>query len=517
MRFRNTQLLTGIAVILAVAGISWGQEPGIGIGGGSLEQLTRPLAGAAQRASSSHEDLEKNGDARSIDPGATLVLLDTEGPGIVTHIWNTVGTTDPFHGRNLVLRVYYDHANKPSVVAPLGDFFGIGHGAWRDLVSVPVTVTSAGRSRSCFWRMPFQKAIRITVTNDSDIKVDSFYYYVDWLKLESLPEDTLYFHALYRQEHPVQSDGHYLIADIQGRGQYVGTVLSAHQMETGWFGEGDDFFYVDGEALPRLRGTGTEDYFCDAWGFREFCAPWNGVPVYEGVITGDRVSAYRWHVQDPIPFQRSLRVEFEHRGSVYNDRGSLTDFEVGGFLNRRDWYSSVAFWYQAPPAALDDTLPPPAQRVAPYHIYKATDLTFRGDPPILILPADPAVLYAPGVAKAQLEFDLALEKDGRYRLDAVLYHTLMSGTWRVLLDDKPLGPTLDLNAAGADFRWVFLDTLDLKAGMHTLRFECVEESVNRIRALAPKFNLFGVAAISLLRLEDMEGFQQVLKEKTGKQ
>jgi len=506
----------GVIALLSASGMAGGQEPGGNGGGELLDQLTRPIAGLAQRASSSHEDLQKNGDAKSIAPGETLVLLDTEGPGIVTHIWNTVGTMDPFHGRNLVLRVYYDHAEKPSVIAPLGDFFGIGHGAWRDLISVPVTVTSAGRSRQCFWRMPFRKAIRITVTNDADIKVDSFYYYVDWIKVESLPEDTLYFHAMYRQEHPVGVEGNYLIADIRGRGQYVGTVLSVHQMETGWFGEGDDFFYIDGEPQPRLRGTGTEDYFCDAWGFREFCAPWNGVPIYEGVVTGDRVTAYRWHVQDLILFQTSLRVEIEHRGSVYNDRGSLTDFEVGGFLNRRDWYSSVAFWYQTPPAALEEALPPPAQRIAPYRIFKAADLTYRGEPPILILPADPAVMYAPAIAKAWLEFDLSAEKDGRYRFDAVLYHTVMSGTWRALLDGVPLGKPLNLNAPGADFRWVFLDTLDLKAGKHVLRFECVEQSASEIRALAPKFNLLGVATISMLRLDDMEGFQQTLREKTGK-
>ena len=516
MMTSRTTLWAGVIALLAMSGTARSQETG---GNGNdivLDPLIRPIAAQAQRASSSHEDLQKNGDARSIAPGETLVLLDTEGPGIVTHIWNTVGTTDLFSGRNLVLRIYYDHAEKPSVVAPLGDFFGIGHGAWRDVISMPVTVTSGGRSRQCFWRMPFRKAIRITVTNDADIRVDSFYYYVDWLKVESLPEDTLYFHAAYRQEHPVQPEGNYLIADIRGRGQYVGTVLSVHQMETGWFGEGDDFFYMDGEPQPRLMGTGTEDYFGDAWGFREFCAPWNGVPIYEGVMTGDRVTAYRWHVQDPIPFQEALRLEIEHRGSVFNDRGGLTDFELGGFLDRHDWYSSVAFWYQTPPAALDDAMPPPAGRIAPHRVFKAADLVCRSEPPVLILPANIAVMYAPAVAKAWLEFDLPTVKDGRYRFDAVLYHTVMSGTWKATLDGTPLGKALDLNAPGADFRWVFLDTLDLKAGTHTLRFECMEESITGIRALAPKFNLLGVAAIAMLRLDDMEGFQQVLKEKTRK-
>lgn len=505
-----------LLVLLLIMGHSRGQSILGGESGSVLDQLTVPKAGQAQRASSSNERLDRNGDAKSIDPGATLVLLETDGPGMVTHIWNTVGTTDLFHGRNLVLRVYYDRAEKPCVVAPLGDFFGIGHGAWRDMTSIPVTVSSAGRSRTCFWRMPFREAIRITVTNDSPIKVDSFYYYVDWVKLENLPLDTLYFHAQYCQEHPVTSPDNYVIADIKGRGHYVGTVLSVHQMETGWFGEGDDFFYIDGEAEPRLRGTGTEDYFCDAWGFREFCAPWHGVPIYEGVVTGDRVTAYRWHVQDPVSFQKSLRVEIEHRGSVFNDKGSLTDFEVGGFLDRRDWFSSVAYWYQTPPALLDDTLPPPEKRVAPYKIFKASDLTYRSEPPILILPADPALLYMPGVPKAQIEFDLPVEKEGRYRLDAVLYHTVMSGTWQATLDDQPFGKPVTLNAPGADFRWVFLDTKDLKAGNHVLRFTCEEGSLASVRALAPKFNLFGVGAISLLRLEDMDGFQYALKESARK-
>lgn len=476
---------------------------------GMLGDLTRQVAGEARRASSSNEDLTQNGDARSIAPGGTLTLLEAEGPGEVTHFWNTIGSKDFFHGRSIVLRIYYDGADKPSVESPIGDFFGVGHGAYKDFTSLPVTVSSTGRARTCYWHMPFRKSIKMTVTNESAaIKCDSFYYYVDWRKLDSLPEDTLYFHAHYRQGFPAVPGQHYTILDTKGRGQYVGTVYSVMQMETGWFGEGDDFFFIDGAETPQLRGTGTEDYFNDAWGFREFSTPFHGVTLYEGVLPGDRVTAYRWHIQDPIPFKTGLRLEIEHKGSVYNPTGSITDFELGGFEDRSDWCSSVAFWYQYPPTTFDEPLPPADKRIPPVKVLPACLMTFRADPPLIVLPQDPFLMYGPNQAKASIEFDFDLDKDGRYRFDGVFMFGLMAGVWQPLLDGQKFGGVLDLYIGNADPRWVNLDTLDLKAGMHTLRFEAVEGGGAAHRALAPKFNVFGFAGLAVLRLEDMEGYQQ---------
>jgi hypothetical protein len=493
-------------IVVGCAFAAWPQGENL------LDDLTHRMDFEARRASSSNEDLARNGDAKHLDPLGTLVLLDADGPGQIAHFWNTLGSFDPFAGRALVLRIYYDGAEKPSVEAPLGDFFAMGHAAQKDLTSFPVTATSYGRSRTCWWRMPFRKHIKVTLTNDSPtIGLDSFYYYIDWRKLDSLPDDTPYFHAHYRQEFPAKP-GNYTLLDTHGRGHYVGTVYSVHQMESGWFGEGDDFFYIDGAAYPQLRGTGTEDYFNDAWGFREFCNPFNGVPLYEGVLAGDRVTAYRWHIQDPIPFKESLKVTIEHRGSIFNEQGGLTEMEMGSFEERADWVSSVAFWYQYPPAAFDEALPPVAQRTPPYRMLMGPELAWRADPPLLVVPAKPYLMYAPNMNKASIEFDFDADKDGRYRIDAILLHSLMSGIYQPLLDGKKIGGPLDLCIGNYDPMWHFLDLHDLKAGKHTLRFEGTGEDSPKARSVGPHLSLFGIAGISLLRLEDMPGYRQTLQQ-----
>lgn len=493
------------AVVLCLSWQGVGQEAGIT----DLDTLTRQQDYEARRASSSNEDLTRNGDARGIAKGESLILMDEQGPGVITHIWHTIGSYDLFHGRSLVLRVYYDGSDKPSVQSPLGDFFGIGHGAWRNLTSIPVMVTSYGRSRSCYWRIPFRQSIKITVTNESEAyDVDSFYYYVDWQKHERLPDDTAYFHARYRQEFPAKP-GNYTLLETQGHGHYVGTVLSAHQMETGWFGEGDDFFYIDGAETPQLRGTGTEDYFNDAWGFREFCAPYFGVPIYEGVLSGDRISVYRWHIPDPVPFKQSLRVVFEHRGSIFNDRASVTNMELGNFEERADWLSSVAFWYQYPPGGIEEPLPPVSQRVAPYRQIKGSELTYRADPPFLVMPMDPFLVYIPSVPNAKIELDFNVEQDGRYQVNGVLLYGILGGVYQVTLDGKPVGGPRDFVMGQFDPCWTSFDTHDLKAGTHTLKFEGVGAPSPNARALMPNLNGLGIASLVILRLDDMEGFLAV--------
>ena len=488
---------------LAAAAPCWGQN--------GLGDLTRQKTYESRRESSANPDLGKNGDAQHVDIGGTLTLMDADGPGIITHFWNTLGSYDPWAARSLVLRIYYDGNQKPSVESPLGDFFGVGFAAPKDFSSSPVAVSSRGRARTCYWHIPFRKHIKITLANEStEQDLDSFYYYIDWQKHETLPEDTAYFHARYRQASPAQP-GRYLLLDTQGQGHYAGTVYSAMQMETGWFGEGDDFFFIDGAEQPQFRGTGTEDYFCDAWGFREFATPYYGVTEYEGVLTGDRVSAYRWHIQDPIAFKKSLRVEIEHRGSIFNDKGTLANFELGGFEERADWVSSVAFWYQYPPAPWDEPLPPAAKRIPPYRLIPADKLVYRAKPDLLVLPQKPFLAYVPNTPEASIEFDFDLEKDGRYRLDAILLYSMMCGMFQPFLDGKKLGGPLNCVIEGYDPVWVPLEIHDLSAGKHTLRFEGLkEESPNR-RAVGPYFYMFGIAGISILRLDDMDGFQQTMR------
>ncbi len=471
-------------------------------GESSLLALTHLSDAQTRRVSSTSADLNSNGDSRVIKEGQTLVLAELTGPGAITHLWNTIASQDPFSGRSLVLRIYWDGMDKPSVESPLGDFFGVGHGAIANFHSLPVSVSSYGRSRTCLWRMPFRKSAKITLTNErrgfGDVEV---YYYVDWEKLPSLPEDKLYFHARYHQSFPA-TPGDYPILETKGRGNYVGTVYSVHQVKTGWFGEGDDHFYIDGEPKPSLCGTGTEDYFNDSWGFRPFAAPAHGVTLYEGVFAGDRVSAYRWHLTDPVRFQTALKVSIEHKGSTVTDAG----VKVSSSKERPDWLSSVAFWYQTPPVADQAPLAPATNRVAPYRVLPAKALTFRANPPTLVTREEEGLIYAPGKPDAEIEFDFEVSEPGRYQVAAVMILSLFSARYQPFLDREAIGPELDLCNSGEDWTWFSFDLHDLQPGKHTLKFEGRGASPNRRTKAPPRF-AFGMNSLILLRLEDMAGYK----------
>jgi len=285
-------------------------------------------------------------------PGETLVMADLTGPGVVDHIWLTVADNEYAWPRLVRLRVYYDGMKTPSVDVPLGDFFAVGHGYDRNVDSLPIRDTSYGRARNSYWSMPFRKSCRITVTDEGKRPVTMFYYHVDWQKHPSLPPDIAYFHGYYRQERPAVSGKYYEFLNIKGTGHYVGTVLNVIQAGIGWFGEGDDLFFVDGATKPQIYGTGTEDYLSDAWGLRVSTGPWSGTPVAEGELLGARLSGYRWHVPDPIPFTKSLWAGIEHAGWTYNDDGKPRS----SFEERPDYFSSAAFWYQT---GVNEDLPEP--------------------------------------------------------------------------------------------------------------------------------------------------------------
>ena len=483
--------------------------PAAGTGGalGALQQdhlqsVTQLPDFRSYRASSTDPNMAANGDMRGIEPGETLVLGDLEGPGVITHIWTTVASLDPFHGRSLVLRIYWDGAERPSVETPLGDFFGVGHGAAANFQSLPVAISSYGRARSCYWRMPFRKRARVTVTNESTYRTGSFYFYVDWQKHPKLSDEVAYFHAQYRQAMPAEP-GDYTILETTGHGQYVGTVYSVHQTKVGWFGEGDDRFYVDGEEVPSIQGTGTEDYFGDAWGFRKFSTPFHGVSLWEGYFPGDRCTAYRWHLADPIAFQKSLKVTIEHKGSIFDQASGL---QTASFVDRPDWISSVAFWYQSPAVGFDRPLPPAAKRVAPYQIFAVDDLEVRASPKSLLNKQLEGLLYIPRKGDAEIEFDFEVAEAGHYQLNAFLYHSVFGSLYQASLDGEPLGEPLDLCTSGADPVWVSFDIHKLEPGKHTLKFSGRGASSKR-RTLAPQFFMFGLHYVILLRLEDMEGYQ----------
>lgn len=475
---------------------------------GALDGLTHRQHFTSMRASSSADELGSNGDSRSIPPGETLVLLDADGPGIITHFWNTIAAFDPFAGRSVVLRIYYDGNDKPSVQAPLGDFFGVGHGANKTFTSQPVSVSAKGLARTCYWRMPFHKHIKVTVTNESPVyPVADFYFYLDWQKHDRLPDDTQYFHAEYRQAMPA-TPGHYTILETQGQGLYVGTVYSCQQVELGWFGEGDDFIYIDGAETPQLKGTGTEDYFNDAWGFREFCTPYHGVSLYEGGHPGDRVTAYRWHIMDPIAFEKSLRVTIEHRGSTMDETGPADEPSLSSSGERPDWVSSVGFWYQYPPVTLDTVLPPAAQRIAPYQILPVGGLTYRADPAARVLPSYVGVRYLSAKPTGYIEFDFEAKDTGRYQLSGLFDESIAGAVFQPVLDGAKIGAPIDLAPTDGGFTWHNFDLHDLAAGKHTLRLEKLDVHAPGMRAIDFEEDLFSIEYLVLLRLEDMAGYHQ---------
>lgn len=476
---------------------------------GDLGALTRPVPGTAQRASSSSPDLTSNGDLLSMNVGETLTLLDVNGPGVITHFWNTIAAFDPFYGRSVVLRIYYDGNTEPSVQAPLGDFFGVGHGVSKNFTSLPVATSSYGLSRTCYWQMPFREHVKVTVTNESTVyPVPSFYFYLDWRKLESLPEDTLYFHAEYRQSMPAPP-GHYTILETTGRGHYVGTVYSVQQVEIGWFGEGDDFIYIDGEELPRLRGTGTEDYFNDAWGFREFNTPYHGVSLYEGVFASDRLTAYRWHIADPIPFDESIRFTIEHRGSVVDETAGAGADSIGSSKERPDWISSVAYWYQNPVVTIDEALPPAEQRIAPYRIIPVSTLAHQAEPEGRIVPAHVGTTYYASVDSASIAFDFTVDEAGRYRISGLFEDAQTGAIWQPVLDDKPIGLPVDMVVTESQFIVHDFDLHDLSAGTHTLKFVKTSDRSPRKRSIEFGETRFSMEYLILLRLEDMEGYHRL--------
>lgn len=332
-----------------------------------LDGLTVSKNFKSMRSSSVDPNYEGNGDARPIAPGGKLVIADLKGPGKITHIWFTISSFEKYYGKKLVIRMYWDGETNPSVEVPLNDFFLEGHGMDVVVDSAPIRVTSDGKGRNSYFVMPFKKSAKIEIENQGSQPINAFYYYIDWQKEKSLPKNTIYFHASYRQEFPTTVNKDYNVADIEGKGVYVGTLLSVRSLYDSWYGEGDDRFYIDGEKTPSIQGTGTEDYFCDGWGFRKFHGQYYGVPIYEGLSTGDKTTVYRFHIPDPIVFNKSLIMDLEHKGAMKKADGGIDGYSA----DRIDDYSSVAYWYQTEPHKKFAPLPAVEDR-----LYKPVPGTF---------------------------------------------------------------------------------------------------------------------------------------------
>jgi len=284
-----------------------------------------------------------------IEPGETYTLAEMDGPGAIQQIWMTPSGT----WRYMILRMYWDGEDEPSVECPLGDFFACGWGEYAQVSSQPVCV-NPGRAFNCYWVMPFRKKAKITMENINDQRC-TLYYQINYT-LTDVPDDAAYFHAQFRRTNPLPYKDVYTIVDgIEGQGQFVGTYMCWGVNNNGWWGEGEIKFFMDGDReFPTICGTGTEDYFCGSYCFlvagedgkrkyKEYTTPYAGMPQVirpDGVYSANtRFGLYRWHIMDPIRFEKDLRVTMQALG-----------WRSGGrYLPLQDDISSVAYWYQTEP------------------------------------------------------------------------------------------------------------------------------------------------------------------------
>jgi hypothetical protein len=290
----------------------------------------------------------------TIAAGQSFVMADIEGSGAVQQIW----LTPAGNWRFSILRIYWDDQEQPAVECPVGDFFCMGWGKYAQLSSLPVCV-NPGSAFNCYWEMPFRKRCRMTMTNLAP-EAMTLYYQINYT-LTEVPADVAYFHAQFRRTNPLPYKQDYTILDgVCGRGQYVGTYMAWGVNNTGWWGEGEIKFFMDGDReFPTLCGTGTEDYFCGSYNFENreshqyqaFSTPYTGLHQVirpDGVYQSQqRFGLYRWHITDPIRFEQDLRVTIQALG-----------WRNGGrYLPLQDDIASVAYWYQTLPTAPFPALP----------------------------------------------------------------------------------------------------------------------------------------------------------------
>ena len=279
-----------------------------------------------------------------IQPVETITIAEISGSGAIQHIWMTPTGVWRFS----ILRVYWDDETEPSVECPVGDFFGMGWNEYAPLNSLAVCV-NPGSAFNCYWTMPFRKKCRITMENINEKDPMTLYYQIDYT-LTDVPADAAYFHAQFRRLNPNTTSDYTIVDNIKGKGQYVGTYLAWGVKNNGWWGEGEIKFFIDGDnKFPTICGTGTEDYFCGSYNFdregkyTEFCTPYVGLVQVihpDGVYKSQqRFGLYRWHIKDPVRFEKDLKVTIQDLG-----------WRVGGrYLPQQSDIASVCFWYQADP------------------------------------------------------------------------------------------------------------------------------------------------------------------------
>ena len=443
-----------------------------------------------------------------INPGETTEIAKIKGPAIINHIWLTFNESRPnwlepkgsANHAEIVLRIYWDNESEPAVESPLGDFFAAGFGKRTEMRSLPVVV-EGGDGYNCFWTMPFRKEARITVTNEGEKAVRSFYYQIDYTEVDHLPGNTGYFYAQYKQEFPEKTGDDYLVLEAEGRGHYIGTVMSVRSRSPYWFGEGDAKFYIDGEQEPSIWGTGTEDYFLSAWGLNKGLYPYFGC-TYKSMDSeedlGVRFTLYRWHIADPIRFNKSLKFKIEHKGWISSDE--TESGKVDGHVEREDDIATVAFWYQEGRAKRFTTLPPYKERIFPN-----LDLIIEGEEMMKSVrhssgklelqsgydwTGSGQIFFEPAEKPGWLETDFLVEKEEPRGLVLRMTQSSDYGIYRIYIDGMPVPEVpmtididfnspaqkvkiIDLYSNTTDVRDYYLGSTILKKGKHTIRFELI--------------------------------------------
>lgn len=371
---KQTSRAIAVIALSGLIGLGLQAQTGLNMGMGSLSRLSKAktrsispenFTGEKGKAGMAVEGTGKNaakdlGQGWKISPSVkikskeTFVLGEINGSGAIQHIW----MTPTGHWRYLILRMYWDGESTPSVEVPVGDFFASGWNQYAQLSSLPVCV-NPGSAFNCYWEMPFKKSAKLTIENigEDDATV---YYQIDYA-LSDVPGDAAYFHAQFRRQNPLQYKEVYTILDnVKGWGHYVGTYMAWGVNNTGWWGEGEIKFFMDGDKeFPTIAGTGTEDYFCGSYNFenqkthqyQEFSTPYTGLHQVirpDGLYNSQqRFGLYRWHIMDPIRFEKDLKVTIQALG-----------WRSGGrYLPLQDDIASVAYWYQAEPHAAFPKLP----------------------------------------------------------------------------------------------------------------------------------------------------------------
>lgn len=379
-----------VCLFIAIAGSAFSQHPD-----DDMFSLTKVKEGLKSKRVGSWDRTGGNADfLTGIDDGEKITIMDVKGAGVIRHIWITISPgADQLNRNDLIIRMYWDGNSFPSVESPIGPFFGNGWGEHYNFVSEPLAVSpGGGKSYVSYFAMPFSNGARIEIENQSGMKINSFYFNIDYVEMKKLPDDCGRFHAWYNHEvtealpggenewgtlgEPAKNpkgEGNYLFADIKGKGHFVGVNYYVNCPTTMWYGEGDEMVFIDGEESPSIVGTGTEDFFNTSWCPKElFQHPYFGYPRVNNE-TGwlGRTHVYRFFTKDPFYFDRSCKFTIEH------GHGNNLTLDL----------ASVAYWYQENAAPLprsfskEERKPMPAVNATNIHLWRNSWRVEKGNKP----------------------------------------------------------------------------------------------------------------------------------------